>query len=78
MHRIILLQGSSDRHYGFGTAGLSILLEFRLKNLKDEKMIDCLKAVAEKFGYKPGKTPGGRGIGVAVGTDAGTWGCAYG
>lgn len=48
-------------------------LEFRLKNLKDEKMINCLKAVAEKFGYKPGKTPGGRGIGVAVGTDAGTW-----
>ncbi len=48
-------------------------LEFRLKNLKDEKMIECLKAVADKFGYKPGKTPGGRGIGVACGTDAGTW-----
>jgi isoquinoline 1-oxidoreductase len=48
-------------------------LEFRLKNLKDEKMIACLKAVAEKFGYVPGKTPGGRGIGIAVGTDAGTW-----
>jgi isoquinoline 1-oxidoreductase len=48
-------------------------LEFRLKNLKDEKMIACLKSVAEKFGYKPGKSPSGRGIGVAVGTDAGTW-----
>jgi nicotinate dehydrogenase subunit B len=48
-------------------------LEFRLKNLKDEKMIGCLKAVAEKFGYTPRKTPGGRGIGVACGTDAGTW-----
>ena len=48
-------------------------LEFRLKNLKDEKMIACLKAVAEKFGYIAGKTPSGRGIGVAVGTDAGTW-----
>ena len=48
-------------------------LEFRLKNLKDEKMIACLKAVADKFGYIPGKTPGGRGIGVACGTDAGTW-----
>lgn len=47
--------------------------EFRMKNLKDEKMIACLKAVAEKFGYKPAKTPSGRGIGVAVGTDAGTW-----
>jgi isoquinoline 1-oxidoreductase len=48
-------------------------LEFRLKNLKDEKMIACLKAVADKFGYVPGKTPGGRGIGIAVGTDAGSW-----
>ena len=48
-------------------------LEFRLKNLKDEKMIDCLKAVADKFGYVPGKTPGGRGIGIACGHDAGTW-----
>jgi nicotinate dehydrogenase subunit B len=48
-------------------------LEFRLKNLKDEKMIACLKAVAEKFGYVPGKIPGGRGIGIACGTDAGTW-----
>jgi len=48
-------------------------LEFRLKNLKDEKMIDCWKAVADKFGYVPGKTPGGKGIGIACGTDAGTW-----
>lgn len=48
-------------------------LEFRLKNLKDEKMIACLKAVADKFGYVPGKTPGGRGIGIACGIDAGTW-----
>jgi isoquinoline 1-oxidoreductase len=48
-------------------------LDFRLKNLKDEKMIACLKAVAEKFGYVPGKAPSGRGIGIACGTDAGTW-----
>ncbi len=48
-------------------------LEFRLKNLKDEKMIACWKSVAEKFGYVPAKTPGGRGIGIACGTDAGTW-----
>lgn len=48
-------------------------LEFRLKNLKDEKMIACLKAVADKFGYKAGKGPSGRGYGIAVGTDAGTW-----
>lgn len=48
-------------------------LEFRLKNLKDQKMIDCLKAVADKFGYKPAKIPSGRGIGIACGHDANTW-----
>lgn len=48
-------------------------LEFRLNNLKDEKMIGVLKAVADKFGYVPGKAPSGRGIGIACGTDAGTW-----
>jgi isoquinoline 1-oxidoreductase len=48
-------------------------LEFRMKNLKDEKMIACLKAVAAKFGYVPGKGPSGRGFGIAVGTDAGSW-----
>jgi nicotinate dehydrogenase subunit B len=48
-------------------------LEFRLKNLKDEKMIVVLKALAEKFGYTPGKGPSGRGYGIACGTDVGTW-----
>ena len=32
-------------------------LEFRLKNLKDEKMIACWKAVADKFGYVAAKSP---------------------
>jgi nicotinate dehydrogenase subunit B len=48
-------------------------LEFRLKNLKDENLLGCLKAVADKFGYVPGKGPSGRGIGIAIGTDAGAW-----
>ncbi len=48
-------------------------LEFRLKNLKDVHIIDCLKAVADKFGYVAGKTQGGRGIGIACGADAGAW-----
>ena len=47
-------------------------LDFRLKNLKDEKMIAVLKAAADKFGYTPAKNPGGRGYGVACGTDVGT------
>ncbi|TFG90976.1 MAG: hypothetical protein E4H16_00705 [Candidatus Atribacteria bacterium] len=48
-------------------------LEFRLKNLKDEKMIAVLRAVADKFGYIPGKGPSGRGYGIACGTDVDTW-----
>jgi hypothetical protein len=48
-------------------------LEFRLKNLKDEKMIAVLKAVSDKFGYTPAKIPSGRGYGIACGTDAGSW-----
>ncbi|MBK9389006.1 MAG: xanthine dehydrogenase family protein molybdopterin-binding subunit [Bacteroidetes bacterium] len=48
-------------------------LEFRLKNLKDQRMIDTLKAAADLFGYVPSKKyPSGRGIGIAVGTDVGT------
>lgn len=48
-------------------------LEFRLKNLKDQRMIDTLKAAADLFGYIPSKKyPSGRGIGIAVGTDVGT------
>lgn len=47
-------------------------LEFRLMNLKDEKMIAVLKAAADKFDYTPGRNPGGRGYGVACGTDVGT------
>lgn len=48
-------------------------LEFRYKNLKDEKMIAVLKALAEKFGYTPAKGPSGRGFGIACGTDVDTW-----
>ena len=46
-------------------------LEFRLKNLKDRKMIEVLKKVADMFGYKPAKGNGGRGVGMAIGTDVG-------
>lgn len=40
-------------------------LEFRLKNLTDQRMIRVLKAAAEKFGWKSAKAPSGRGHGVA-------------
>jgi nicotinate dehydrogenase subunit B len=47
-------------------------VEFRLKHLTDEKMQRVLQAAAEKFNWKPGKAPSGRGYGVACGIDAGT------
>jgi nicotinate dehydrogenase subunit B len=48
-------------------------LEFRLKNLKDERMIRVLREVAGKFGWAPAKAPSGRGCGIATGIDAGTY-----
>ncbi len=48
-------------------------IEFRLKNLSNQHVIDVLKEVAEMADWKPGKTPSGRGLGVAIGFDAGTY-----
>jgi len=48
-------------------------LEFRLKNLSDERMRKVLKAAAEKFGWSSSKTPSGRGFGIACGIDSGTY-----
>jgi isoquinoline 1-oxidoreductase len=54
------------------TAGIDPV-EFRLKNLSDPRMIRVLKAVADRFGWKPAKSPSKRGYGVACGIDAGTY-----
>jgi isoquinoline 1-oxidoreductase len=48
-------------------------VEFRLKNLKDARMVTVLKAAADKFGWSGAKTPSKRGYGVACGIDAGTY-----
>jgi isoquinoline 1-oxidoreductase len=48
-------------------------LEFRLRNLKDKRMIRVLQAVAKKFGWKTAKVSSGRGYGIATGIDAGTY-----
>lgn len=48
-------------------------LEFRLKNLKDARMIRVLKAAAVKFGWTPAKASSGRGFGIACGIDSGTY-----
>lgn len=47
-------------------------LEFRLKNMNDQRAINSLKLAAEKFGWTSAKPPKGTGRGIAVGTDAGT------
>jgi isoquinoline 1-oxidoreductase len=48
-------------------------VEFRLKNMRDARMIRVLKTAAEKSGWTPSKTPSGRGFGVACGIDSGTY-----
>ncbi|MGA9118095.1 MAG: molybdopterin cofactor-binding domain-containing protein, partial [Bacteroidota bacterium] len=48
-------------------------LAFRLQNLADAKMKRVLQTAAEKFGWKPAKSPSGRGYGIACGIDAGTY-----
>jgi isoquinoline 1-oxidoreductase len=48
-------------------------LEFRLGNLKDERMKRVLQATADKFGWSPAKAPSGRGYGVACVNYLGTY-----
>ena len=47
--------------------------EFRMEHLKDKKFIEVLKVAGDKFGWKAStKSPSGRGLGIACGSDAGT------
>lgn len=48
-------------------------VEFRLKNLGNQHVIDVLTEVAKMADWKPAKSPSGRGLGVAIGLDAGTY-----
>ena len=48
-------------------------VEFRLKHLRDEKMRGVLTAAAGKFGWTSARLSAGRGCGVALGIDAGTY-----
>ena len=48
-------------------------LEFRLKNLREERMINVLTGAAEKFGWNGYKPQEGRGIGIACGTEKGSF-----
>jgi isoquinoline 1-oxidoreductase len=48
-------------------------LKFRLSHLKDTRMRSVLEAAAAQFGWRPAKTPSGRGFGVSCGIDADTY-----
>lgn len=48
-------------------------VEFRLAHLADARMQRVLKAAAQQFGWTPQAAPSRRGVGVACGTDAGTY-----
>jgi len=48
-------------------------VEFRRHNLTDARMRRVLDAAADAFGWTPAPGPSGRGVGVACGTDAGTY-----
>ena len=48
-------------------------LEFRLRNLKDERQRAVLIAAAEKFGWGKQKASAGRGFGLAIGFEKGSY-----
>jgi len=48
-------------------------LAFRLKNLKNPRMIQTLKAAARQFGWQAREKTKGCGYGIACGMDAGTY-----
>jgi isoquinoline 1-oxidoreductase len=48
-------------------------LEFRLVNLKDERLRAVFEAAAKKFGWGEAKPAAGRGFGIAGGTEKGSY-----
>ncbi len=48
-------------------------LTFRLAHGSDPRLQSVLKAAAERFGWQAEPAPSGRGVGIAFGTDAGTY-----
>ena len=48
-------------------------LEFRLKNTSDARVRRVLEMAAKSFGYTGAVSPSGRGFGIAVGLDAGSY-----
>jgi isoquinoline 1-oxidoreductase len=53
-------------------------LEFRLRNMNDKRMLRVLAIAAQRFGWKKGSAPSGRGFGMACAVDAGAYVAAMG
>jgi isoquinoline 1-oxidoreductase len=53
-------------------------VEFRLNNISQKRLQRVLNVAAERFGWKKGAAPSGRGIGVACAQDAGVYLAAMG
>jgi nicotinate dehydrogenase subunit B len=48
-------------------------VEFRLRNMSDERMRQVLQEAAKAFGWKPAPAPSQRGWGIACGVDSGSY-----
>lgn len=48
-------------------------VEFRLRNLSNNRMRNVLQMAAKQFGWKPAQKQPGHGFGVSCGTDTGTY-----
>ncbi|HSG08932.1 MAG TPA: molybdopterin cofactor-binding domain-containing protein [Longimicrobiales bacterium] len=57
-------------------AGMSPV-DFRMANLTDERMKRVLRTAADQFGHPLAPAPSGKGYGVALATDAGTFVAAF-
>ncbi|HUJ90135.1 MAG TPA: molybdopterin cofactor-binding domain-containing protein, partial [Syntrophorhabdales bacterium] len=53
-------------------------VEFRLNNISQKRLQRVLNVAADRFGWKKGPAPSGRGIGVACAQDAGAYLAAMG
>jgi len=51
-------------------------LEFRLRNLSDQRLRDVLTAATERFGWGSAPAGEGRGVGLGCGTDKGGYTCS--
>ena len=68
-----------ERHIDEMAAKLGLdPVEFRLKNIGQKRLQRVLNLAAERFGWKKGAAPSGRGIGVACAQDAGVYLAAMG